>query len=34
MSAFTPNLLAGRVAFVAGGTSGINLEIALSLIHI
>ena len=28
MSAFTPNLLAGRVAFVAGGTSGINLEIA------
>jgi hypothetical protein len=28
MSTFAPNLLAGKVAFVAGGTSGINLEIA------
>jgi NAD(P)-dependent dehydrogenase (short-subunit alcohol dehydrogenase family) len=28
MSALIPNLLAGKVAFVAGGTSGINLEIA------
>ena len=27
-SAFNQNLLAGKVAFVAGGTSGINLEIA------
>ncbi|HEX2890937.1 SDR family oxidoreductase [Vineibacter terrae] len=28
MSAFKDNLLAGKVAFVAGGTSGINLGIA------
>lgn len=28
MSAFRDNLLAGKVAFVAGGTSGINLGIA------
>jgi NAD(P)-dependent dehydrogenase (short-subunit alcohol dehydrogenase family) len=28
VSAFQPDLLAGKVAFVAGGTSGINLEIA------
>jgi NAD(P)-dependent dehydrogenase (short-subunit alcohol dehydrogenase family) len=27
-SAFNDNLLSGKVAFVAGGTSGINLEIA------
>lgn len=30
-SAFRPDLLAGRVAFVAGGTSGINLAIAQGL---
>ena len=28
---FVPDLLAGRVAFVAGGTSGINLAIATAL---
>ena len=28
MSVFVPHLLAGKVAFVAGGTSGINLDIA------
>ena len=26
--AFAPNILAGKVAFVAGGSSGINLAIA------
>ena len=31
MSVFTPNLLAGKVAFIAGGTSGINLGIAKTL---
>ncbi len=31
MNAFRDGLLAGRTAFVAGGTSGINLEIARSL---
>lgn len=31
MTSFVDNLLAGRVAFVAGGTSGINLEIARGL---
>ena len=28
MSAFKENLLAGKTAFIAGGTSGINLGIA------
>lgn len=28
LASFAPDLLAGQVAFVAGGTSGINLEIA------
>ncbi|HEX7742601.1 MAG TPA: SDR family NAD(P)-dependent oxidoreductase, partial [Sphingobium sp.] len=28
MSAFKDNLLAGKTAFIAGGTSGINLGIA------
>jgi NAD(P)-dependent dehydrogenase (short-subunit alcohol dehydrogenase family) len=28
MSAFKEQLLAGKVAFIAGGTSGINLGIA------
>lgn len=28
MTVFVPNLLAGKTAFVAGGTSGINLDIA------
>lgn len=31
MPAFVPDLLVGKVAFVAGGTSGINLEIARAL---
>ncbi len=31
MSVFVENLLQGKVAFVAGGTSGINLEIARGL---
>lgn len=31
MNAFVPGLLAGRSAFVAGGTSGINLAIAEAL---
>jgi NAD(P)-dependent dehydrogenase (short-subunit alcohol dehydrogenase family) len=31
MSTFIPNLLSGKVAFVAGGTSGINLAIARGL---
>jgi len=31
MSVFVPNVLQGKVAFVAGGTSGINLEIARTL---
>ncbi|MEO8448771.1 MAG: SDR family oxidoreductase [Gemmatimonadota bacterium] len=30
MTVFLPDILKGRVAFVAGGTSGINLEIALA----
>jgi len=33
MPAFVDNLLAGKVAFVAGGTSGINLEIARALVE-
>jgi NAD(P)-dependent dehydrogenase (short-subunit alcohol dehydrogenase family) len=31
MTVFVSNLLAGKTAFVAGGTSGINLEIARAL---
>ncbi len=31
MSVFMPGFLAGKNAFVAGGTSGINLDIALAL---
>ena len=31
MDSFRPDLLAGKVAFVAGGTSGINLGIAKRL---
>lgn len=31
MSVFTPNLFAGKTAFIAGGTSGINLGIAKTL---
>jgi NAD(P)-dependent dehydrogenase (short-subunit alcohol dehydrogenase family) len=31
MSVFVPGFLAGRAAFVAGGTSGINLDIARAL---
>ena len=31
MSVFVPDILRGKVAFVAGGTSGINLEIARTL---
>jgi NAD(P)-dependent dehydrogenase (short-subunit alcohol dehydrogenase family) len=31
MSTFVPGFLAGRAAFVAGGTSGINLDIARAL---
>lgn len=31
MSVFVPDFLAGRSAFVAGGTSGINLDIARAL---
>ena len=33
MSAFVPNLLAGKHAFLAGGTSGINLGIARRLVQ-
>jgi NAD(P)-dependent dehydrogenase (short-subunit alcohol dehydrogenase family) len=32
MTTFIPNLLEGRTAFVAGGTSGINLGIARALV--
>ena len=31
MSVFVPGLLAGKTAFIAGGTSGINLDIAHAL---
>ena len=31
MSVFQPDILRGKVAFIAGGTSGINLEIARTL---
>lgn len=31
MSVFQPGILRGKVAFIAGGTSGINLEIARTL---
>jgi NAD(P)-dependent dehydrogenase (short-subunit alcohol dehydrogenase family) len=31
MSAFRPDILAGRTAFIAGGTSGINLGIAVRM---
>ncbi|MBV6521750.1 MAG: putative 2,4-dienoyl-CoA reductase [Gemmatimonadaceae bacterium] len=33
MSVFVDNFLSGKVAFVAGGTSGINLEIARALVE-
>ena len=33
MSVFLPGFLAGRTAFVAGGTSGINLDIARALVE-
>jgi NAD(P)-dependent dehydrogenase (short-subunit alcohol dehydrogenase family) len=33
MSVFVPNFLAGKTAFVAGGTSGINLDIARALVE-
>src|SRR5512143_576101 len=33
MTTFVKDLLAGRVAFVAGGTSGINLAIAHALVE-
>lgn len=34
MSAFKDNLLAGKTAFIAGGTSGINLGIARRLVEL
>ncbi len=33
MTTFVPDLLRGRVAFVAGGTSGINLDIARAFVR-
>src|SRR5690606_30352330 len=34
MSAFKDNLLSGKTAFIAGGTSGINLGIARRLVEL